>query len=163
MANYSCALSAFIATLEEARDYYQRKLGRAHAINCHGKRVTIVFEPAGTHLYSVDAKGAPIPPDLLVSRWLSPTRTDKRKFDLPRAQLMDEVLKAVEHYTVSVPGTGAYAGANRMLHGLPLPGGRHMRVVLRPGPGTAFTCVSAYTVDAGTHAAMRRAKRARFP
>jgi hypothetical protein len=50
-----------------------------------------------------------------------------------------------------------------MLHGPRLVSGQYMRVVLRPGPGTAWTCVSAYPVDAEQWMAARRAKSARFP
>src|ERR1035438_4459381 len=44
-----------------------------------------------------------------------------------------------------------------------LPDGRYMLVVLRPGPGDAWTCVSAYPVLAYSWKNATRAKAARFP
>ena len=76
---------------------------------------------------------------------------------------MDEVLRAIATFTVSVPGTGRQGSENPTLHGQRLASGEYMRVVLRPGPGTAWTCVSAYPVAARVWLEMCRAKRAKFP
>jgi hypothetical protein len=66
-------------------------------------------------------------------------------------------------FTASVPGTGQGGHEKRMLHGPALPDGRYMRVVLRPGPGDAFTCISAYPVSRDAWLEIRRSKRAKFP
>ena len=80
---------------------------------------------------------------------------------------MDMILPAIAEYTVSVPAAGGRAGAEKtLLYGRRLTlagGGRYMRVVLRPGPGDALTCVSAYPVDEVEWLNARRLKRARFP
>jgi len=87
-----------------------------------------------------------------------------RVFNVERASMMDLVLPAVSRFTVSIPGTATTRGREkRMLHGVRLPDGRYMRVVLRPGPGEAFTCVSAYPVSEAVWLDARRAKSARFP
>ncbi len=60
--------------------------------------------------------------------------------------------------------TGGPAGAEKsLLYGRALPGVGYMRVVLRPGPRDALTCVSAYPVDEVEWMKARRLKRARFP
>lgn len=162
MANYTVTKSRYISSLEEARDYYQRKLARAHRVDCHGRGVTVVFEQAATHLFSVEAVGK-VSPELRVRRWLSPTKFEDRKFDLERARSMDDVLIAITHFTVSVPGTANSGHEKRLLHGPRLQTGNHLRVVLRPGPGDAFTCVSAYEISHDKWMEMRRSKAAKFP
>ena len=154
--------AALIATAAEAREYYETKLARAHSITCHGNPVTVVFEKDATHFYSEDPKGS-IGPEDIVTRTFPGGRCELRQFSLKRARLMDEVLRAVSGFTVSVPGTGRQGHENRMLHGSRLPSGEYMRVVLRKGPGTAWTCVSAYAVSHDLWLQMRRAKRAKFP
>jgi hypothetical protein len=149
-----------IETLDEARAYYQATLVRAHPINCHGRPVTIVFEAAATHLYSESvADWRSIPAAERVDRKLGPGRIETRQFSLRRAWLMDQVLPAITLYTVSTPGTRA----NRMLHGQRLASGEYMRVILNPGPGSAFTCVSAYPVAERVWREACLSKRARFP
>lgn len=161
MATYSVTRSRYIATVEEARDYYVRKMAKAHRIECHGRAVTVAFEASATHLFTIEAK--PGITGEIVRRRLGGGRVEERIFDLARAQAMDAVLPAVARYTVSVPGTGPNARASRLLHGPRMLSGSYMRVVLRPGPGTAFTCISAYAVPHATWMEMRRAKSARFP
>jgi hypothetical protein len=149
-----------ISTLGEARAFYASKLAGSHKIACHGKDVTIVFERQATHLFSVELDDdAAIP----VAERVNDGRGGTRRFSLERARNMDRVLPAVSQFTVSVPGTGPGARQNKMLHGTRLPDGSYMRVVLRPGPGAAFTCVSAYTISQHKWMEMRRAKSAKFP
>src|SRR5205085_884691 len=102
-------------------------------------------------------------PVVPVERRIGGGRVERREFSLERAQLMDRILPAIHDYTVSIPGTGHRGAENRMLHGPRLPNGRYMRVVLRPGPGDAFTVVSAYPVEHGTWMAACRSRRAKFP
>jgi len=119
-----------------------------------------VFEAAATHLFSVEHGGGdPIPDAELVVRHLGGGRKDERRFSLERAKLMEHVLPALSKFVVS---TSAQHG-NRLVYGPMLPDGRHMRVVLRQGPGEAWTCVSAYPVPAYEVANARRSKAARFP
>lgn len=163
-----------ITNREEARDYYAATLAGVRTITCYGKRVSIVFEADATHLFSDGppkdlsqeeqrAWVAAIPPELRVERRLPKGRTEVRRFSLERAHLMGHVLPAISRFTVSVPGTGRDGHEKRMLHGPALPDGRYMRVLLRPGPGDAFTCVSAYTVNVNVWRTMVAAKRAKFP
>lgn len=162
--SYVVLRSELIETLDEARAYYRERLVGAHTIGCHGRRVTIVFEPDATHLYSDDPGNVPVDLALQVARAIGRGRKEIRRFNLARAHLMDRVLPAITSYTVSVPGTSTARGREkRMLHGPPLPDGQYMRVVLRPGPGEAFTCVSAYPVTVDVWRAAFRAKRAKFP
>jgi hypothetical protein len=156
--------SADLETREHARQFYDRYLRGAHHLLCHGRPVTIVFEPGATHAYSEEPDGPePIPPEERVVRRLPGGRTEERRFCLERARLLDQVLPAVCNYTVSVPGTGPAGRGNRMLHGPVLPSGGYLRVVLRPGPGDAWTCVTAYPVELRVYLDMRRAKSAKFP
>jgi hypothetical protein len=155
--------SHLIETAAEARTYYEARLARAHAITCHAKAVTIVFERGATHLYSEEAKHAGAALQPMVTRELPSGRCDSRVFSIRRAQLMDEVLRAISLFTVSVPGTGRQASQNRMLHGPRLASGEYMRVVLRPGPDKAWTCVSSYPISESLWREMCRAKRAKFP
>jgi hypothetical protein len=157
--------SAHISTLDEARQFYRERLAGSHNINCHGTPAIVVFERDATHLFSVDPKGASIPTGHAVVRHIPPRRTEIRLFDLERARLMDRVLPAVSQFTVSVPEAGGRAGfQKRVLYGPPLVGSTdRMRVVLRPGPGDAWTCVSAYAVTNREWLAARHLKRAKFP
>ncbi|MEI8255416.1 MAG: hypothetical protein WCJ30_07045 [Deltaproteobacteria bacterium] len=152
--------SQLITTVNEARAYYAERLAGAHKIQSAGRDVTIVFERGATHLYSVEVTALPV---VAVTRRLGVGRIEAREFSLERARLMDEVLRAVSLYTVSVPGTGGRGRENRMVHGRRLASGQYLRVVLRPGPGDAWTCVSAYPVTEATWMQARRAKSARFP
>ncbi|MBI4699843.1 MAG: hypothetical protein HY744_01530 [Deltaproteobacteria bacterium] len=149
-----------IATLGDAQAYYRAKLVGAHKITCHGRAVTIIFEAHATHLFSVEADDAAALPE---QDRVPNGRGGVRRFSVDRARLMDRVLPAVSSYTVSVPGTGPRGREKRMLHGARLSSGMYLRVVLRPGPGDAFTCASAYPVTEAVWRAMMAAKRARFP
>ena len=44
MASYVVIRSEYIATAEEARDYYRAKLAGLHTVTSDGRPVTIVFE-----------------------------------------------------------------------------------------------------------------------
>ena len=154
------ARSELITSVVEAREYYATVLAGAHKIQCHGQPVTVVFEREATHLFSTESAGVLVNP---VRRQIGGGRVELREFSLARAQQMDLVLRAVSLYTVSVPGSGGRGRENRMLHGPRLPSTEYMRVVLRPGPGDAWTCVSAYCVAAEKWMEMCRAKRAKFP
>jgi len=156
--------SALITTLAEAVAYYHANLALAHDITCRGRPVRIVFERDATHLYSVSVDDwTSIPAHLRVIRTIGRGKQETREFSLERAQLMDRVLPAISNFTFSIPGTGHKGQQNRMLHGPALPSGHHMRVVLRPGPGEAWTCVSAYRVTSDVWLACRRSKQAKFP
>lgn len=164
MTDYVKIRAEFIETLEEARTYYRARLVGTHKINCYGKPVTVVFERDAIHLFSVETPGDDPPPvEMIARRRVAPERFEERTFSLKRARLMDEVLRAVSLFTVSIPGTGAKGREKRMLHGPRLTSGEYLRVVLRPGPGEAFTCVSAYPINADGWRAARAAKRAKFP
>jgi hypothetical protein len=162
MGAYVVICSRFIATPEEARDYYRAKLVGARTITSGGLPVTIVFEHDATHLYSKEIKD---PASTLprITRQIGPGKVDVREFCVARAGLMDNILPAVEHYTVSVPAGGRAGMEKSLLYGPAIQGVGYMRVVVRPGPGTAFTCVSAYTVDGAEWMSARRMKRAKFP
>jgi hypothetical protein len=163
MAGYVVIRSEFIATAEEARDYYRARLAGAHNVVSAGRPVTVVFEHDATHLYSSEIKD-PASQLERVTRRIGPGKVDVREFNLARAQLMDKVLPAITGYTVCVPAAGGPAGAEKsLLYGRALPGVGYMRVVLRPGPRDALTCVSAYPVDEVEWMKARRLKRARFP
>jgi hypothetical protein len=163
MANYVVIRSEFIATAEEARDYYRAKLAGPQMLTSDGRAVTVVFEHDATHLYSSEIKdpGSVLP---RVTRRIAPGKEDVREFNLSRAQIMDKVLPAIAEYTVSVPAAGGRAGAEKtLIYGRLIPGVGYMRVVVRPGPGTALTCVSAYPVNETEWMNARRLKRAKFP
>lgn len=173
MALYVVCRSALIETLDEARDYYAERIAGARSLTVSRSsgpiRVTIVFERDATHLYSESiSPGESIPPDDLVTRSIpagrGKTRVEQRRFSLVRAVLLDEVLRAISRFTVAVPEAGGRVGHQKsVVYGPALPSGERMRVVLRPGPGDARTCVSAYPVTAREFAAACRLKRARFP
>lgn len=153
--------SELITSLAEAREYYARKLVGAHKVECHGRPVTIVFERGATHLFSDESGVASAE---RVERALGGGKMEVRAFSVARARLMDSVLPAICGYTVSLPGTAPTRGREkRMLHGPRLPDGRYLRVVLRPGPGDGFTCVSAYPIQQRVWLDARRAKTAKFP
>ena len=146
--------------LLEARAYYAAKLVRAHEITRHDRRVTVVFEAGATHLFSVETvTGEVVCAEDRVDRSIGGGRVDVRRFSLERARLMDHVLPALSDFTVS----SSAQGGNRLVYGPRLPDGRYMRVVLRPGPGSALTCVSAYPVAEHAWMNARRSKGARFP
>lgn len=159
------ATSALITTLEEAREYYAEHIAGARTLTVGKERTTIVFERDATHLYSEG--GRPEDPALLVARRIPKGKSveiEERTFSLARARLLDDVLRAISLFTVSVPDGGGRPGFQKtIVYGPPLPTSEYLRVVLRPGPGDSRTCVSAYPVDAAAHAAARRLKRARFP
>lgn len=136
-----------------------------HNIHSSGLPVTIVFERDATHLYSREVKqeDEPVPPYLLVVRAISPQKTERRIFDLERARLMDHILPAITQCTTVVQGQGARGREKILIHGPRLGTGDYMRVVLRPGPGKAWTCVSAYTVNVQAWLQARQAKRLQWP
>lgn len=154
--------SAFIATRDEARDYYEAKLARAHALVVRGVSVAVVFERGATHLYSVEVDDpTSIPASDRCVRNLGRGSQEVRRFSLERAVLIDEVLRAVTLYTVAQNAGGAKGREKFLLYGPALENGDHMRIVLRPGPGEAFTCVSAYPVDRATWVAAKGARTGR--
>ena len=161
--------SELIETLEQARELYSKDLVGARTITCYGKRVTIVFERDATHLYSVKCDGAEtLDVDERVERVIpigqGRTRTEVRRFDLRRACLMSYILPAISSFTVSVPESGGHAGhQKRVLYGPALPHGERMRIVLRPGSGDTWVCVSAYPVSQEEWLRACKLKRAKFP
>lgn len=163
MSSYIVIRSAFIKTPQEALDYYAARLAGARALSCHGRAVEVHFEADGTHMYSEGADAAAIVASERITRRVPGGRIELRRFALARALLLDDVIRAIEDFTVSIPGTGPSGVEKRMLHGPRLPSGEYLRVVLRPGPRAAFTCVSAYPVAERVWLEARRAKRAKFP
>lgn len=162
MSNYVVIRSKFIASRQEAVDYYAARIAGTRTITCHGREVVVIFPADGTHLFSEDASHSDIPAHERVVRRVAGGRTEVRRFSLERAVLLDEVASAIANFTVSVPGTGADGREKRMLHGPALADGRYLRVVLRPGPNS-WTIVSAYPIDLELWRQMVRAKRAKFP
>jgi hypothetical protein len=163
-------VSDTITTAAEARAWYAQHLAGSHSISCHGRDVTIVFERDATHVYSVACSDpASLRPDERVERIIpcgkGRTRVEVRKFAVERARLMRFIVPAVAKFTVSTPEAGGRSGnEKRVLYGPSLPFDfDRLRVVLRPGPGVAWTCVSAYPVTADEWLAARRLKRAKFP
>jgi hypothetical protein len=155
--------SQYIATREEARQYYLQRLAGQHPLECYGKKVVVAFESAATHLYSVELDDSVCDESSVVRRRLAPGKIEERRFDVGRAILMDEVLPAISRFTVAVPGTGLRGMENRMLHGQRLVTGQYLRVVLRPGPRNVWTCVTAYPVTERVWRSTLAAKRAKFP
>ncbi|HKY37208.1 MAG TPA: hypothetical protein VJN18_14795 [Polyangiaceae bacterium] len=166
--------SELITCLAEAREYYAAKLAGARTVTVQRsgsvQRVTIVFEADGTHVYSEAVKpGGPVLAAADAIERRIPIgggrfRVEQRRFSLGRARLLDEVLRAISLFTVAVPEAGGRPGYQKaIVYGPALPSGERMRVVLRPGPGDARTCVSAYPVSQSEWVAACRLKRARFP
>jgi hypothetical protein len=162
--------SELINTLAEARDFYAANLAGTRTITCTGKRVTIVFERDATHVFSKASPEGSTPDmgnqvERLIRSGHGQNRHEVRAFNLERARLMSYILPAISCFAVSVPESGGRPGhQKRVLYGPVLPGSRnHLRVVLRLGPGDAFTCVSAYPVDETEFVKACRLKRAKFP
>jgi hypothetical protein len=162
--------SELVSTLPEAVAFYAQNLAGARTITCSDKRVTIVFERDATHLFSEScADSTALDASEVVERTIPAgqgrTRREVRRFSVTRARLMSYVLPAISCFAVSVPESGGRQDhQKRVLYGPPLPGSRsRLRVVLRPGPGDAFTVVSAYPVDEVEFVKACRLKRAKFP
>lgn len=166
--------SELITCLAEAREYYAHALAGARTVTVQRsgtiQRVTIIFEADGTHVFSDGLKDgeAPPAPGELVERRIPAGggrfRIEQRRFSLQRAHLLDEVLRALSLFSVSVPEAGGRPGHQKtVVYGPALSTGERMRVVLRPGPGEARTCVSAYPVTQREWLAASKLKRARFP
>jgi hypothetical protein len=132
-------------------------------VTCCGQRIEIVFPFDAVHVYSEAAPEPLVPGTIVVSQQVRPGRFEIRQFSLKRARLIDHVLPAISLFTVSIEGQGAKGRENKVLHGPQLPAGGHMRVVLRPGPGKAWTCVSAFPIDENAWLEAMRSKRAKFP
>lgn len=160
------AASEGISSQEEARQFYLEHLAGSRSITCHGTNVTVVFEEDATHVFSrepTDDEWAMLGGLDLVRRPLPKGRFDDRIFDLDRARHMGHILPAISHYTVSLPDKGRNPDYKRQLHGPKLPDGRYMRVVLRRGPGAAWTCVTAFPIPARVWLAATNSKAAKFP
>lgn len=165
--------SALIDTPEEARNYYAERLGGSRTVSFQRKGktfvLTVVFEHDGTHLFSEAIKPGSIVDSVLRVPRLVPAgrgafREEVRQFSLDRARLLDHVIRAISLFTVAVPEAGGRTGHQKtVIYGPALPDGRRMRVILRPGPGEARTCVSAYPVSAEEWIKAGRLQRARFP
>jgi hypothetical protein len=153
-----------LTCLPDARTYYRTRLVGAHTIDCRSKRVDIVFEPDGTHLYSVAVDDiSTIPNTELVTRDCGGGRRECRRFDLDRARLMDRVLPAISGFTRCALDKGARSRQPVLLHGPKLQCGRFMRVILRHGPGKSWVCVTAFPVDEAAHRSASWLKPAQFP
>lgn len=154
------ASSALITTPEEARAYYESHLAGLHKVHCRERDVKIVFQAGGTHLYSKNGDIAQAPPAMIVRRPVH-RGFDDRVFCLERAHLMDDVLPTISTYLFSLPGKGRQP--NRQLYSAKLPSGVFLCVILDGGPGDAWTCLTAYPVNAKQWTDAQRSKRAKFP
>lgn len=162
MADYVVIRSELIADSREARRYYEERLAGMHVVFCKVKNVTLFFERAANHVYTVAVESAP-PGATIIKREIGKGRFDERGFNLDRARLMDHIIPAVRYYTFSIPGTSSDNRANRLLHGPQLPDGRYLRVALSPGPRDTWYCKSAYPIEAAEWRRLRSAKTAKFP
>jgi hypothetical protein len=163
---YTVIRSELILTLDEARAYYAARLVGSHAVATRRGTTTIIFEAATTHFFSVETDDfGSVPPHERVSRRLSATRAERRRFSVERARLMDRIIPAIAGFVFSIAGTSSHGLEKRLLHGPALPHGQYMRVVLSPWQGNPdkWTCVSAYAIDAKVWAAARRAAAIKFP
>jgi hypothetical protein len=164
MGSAVVATSGDISTLAEAREYYRAKLARSHSIQCRDVTVEIVFDHDGTHLFSVEVDDIEAIPDSeLVTRNIGGGKRECRQFSVERARMMDKVLPVISQFTCCYAGFGPPSRRNLVLHGYRLDCGRYMRVVLRPGPGRAWTCLSAFAVTEVAYIEARRAQPAKFP
>lgn len=157
------ASSSLITTKEEALEYFAARIAGARKVICYGTAVGLVFEREGTHFFSEDPGADPLNAAERIQRRVAGGRLELRRFNLDRARLMDHIVPAVERFTVSLPGTGRAGLEKRMLHGPALADGRYLRVVLRPGPGEAWTAVTAYPISLAQWREAVRSKRAKFP
>jgi len=156
--------SADIQTRAEAVAYYLAKLAGSHTITCRGNRIDIVFEREGTHLFSqgVDDINAILESEL-VTRNIGGGKRDCRRFCLDRARLMDFVLPAISNFIRCTGSKGAQSRQPREVHGPKMACGRHMKVVLRGGPGKSWVCLSAYPIDEEAYRKTSWQKPAKFP
>jgi hypothetical protein len=76
---------------------------------------------------------------------------------------MDSVLPAITNYQRCALGKGPPSRANRNLYGPCMPCGRHMQVVLRPGPERAWVVVTAFPVNVDDYRKSSWHKVAPFP
>lgn len=155
------ASSNLIRCLAEARDYYRANLAGVRRVTCYGSRIEVVFPVDVIHVYS--ESGQAIEGVEIVTQQIGIGKFEVRNFSLKRARLMDAVLPAISLFTVSILGQGAAGRRNKVLHGPRLPSNEYMRVVLRPGPKRAWTCVSAFPVNHTTYKQAWNSKRAKFP
>lgn len=162
MGDYIVWRSELINSAEEARRYYQERLAGLHRVTCRGRLLTLFFERAAVHIFSVDFSEIPAPLITVVTRKISETIVEERAFSADRARLMDQIIPAVCNFTFSLPGS-LDASRNRLLHGPRLPDGRYLRVVLRPGSRGMWTCVTAYPIDSRKWMELRGARTAKFP
>jgi hypothetical protein len=156
--------SELISTREEALAYYASRVAGRRVLTCYGKPIAIVFEAEGTHFFSEEAKdGQAIEGADRIQRRVPGGRVEVRRFSIDRARLLDQIIPAIERFTVSIPGTGPGGREKRMLQGPAMKDGRYVRVVLRPGPGDAYTAVTAYPITIEKWRECVRARRAKFP
>lgn len=154
------ATSNLITTLDEAREYYRASLAGVRKVTCCGRRVSIVFPVDVVHPYSEASLTSPPPAgSVIVSQQVGEGLFEVRVFSLKRARLLDSILPAISLFTVSIIGQRG----NKVLHGPRLVTGEYMRVVLRRGPKDAWTCVSAFPINARTYMQAWNSKRAKFP
>ncbi|HEY2431571.1 MAG TPA: hypothetical protein VGI12_02785 [Vicinamibacterales bacterium] len=164
MQTVAVSAAEAITDLAQARHYYASKLVRAHQITCHGAPVVIVFEAENTHLFSEEVEDTDaIPADQLVTKKQSGGREEIRQFSLDRARLMDCVLPAITSFTHCHAGAGPPTHSTRLMYGKAMPCGRHMCVVLRPGPKTAWTVVTSFPMQKAKYSERCRMKPTRFP
>jgi hypothetical protein len=163
---YTVARSAFIATPGEARGYYQARFAgmSPHGLMCRGRPLSVVFEPAATHLFSKEAGPGGIRDGFEVRTVLGGGKIEVREYCPIRAAAMDAVFSAICKPALSHRAHASMKGSeNWLLYGFPeRPSRLRMLVVLRPGSKGAWVCISAYQVDEKRFEAVRRFNE-RFP
>lgn len=151
-----------ICTPEDAKAYYRLKLVGTHKIACHGKSVKVGFLYDIIHFYSVAAPSPLSSGAHVLSQPKTGGHFEVRVFSLARARLMDEILRAISLFTVSLPGKTRDA-QRRVLHGPRLLNGQYMRVILQKGRKGVWTCLSAFPVNERDWREAQRAETAKFP
>jgi hypothetical protein len=156
--------SASITTLEEARTYYRAKLVGAHKLSCHGRQVSVVFDYDVTHTYSESPRdGILLEGAKQVTQPIKGGKFEVRLFSLARARWMDHIIPALTHHTLCSLDVGRPGQQRNKLHGPCLPTGDYLRVILRPGPKTAWTCMTAFPVTQHEWETAAKDRQALFP
>lgn len=152
-----------ISTLDEAQDYYRTYLVRPHHLNCYGRKAVVVFEASMTHCYSEESRGGILLNGIPEVRQVLGGKTEVRLFCLYRARLMDQVIPAICHHSMSTISKGQKGRERRVLHGPVLSSGDYVRVVLRPGSRGSWICLTSFPVTAAEWRTARNEKHRPFP
>ncbi len=159
--------STLIGNLADAEAYYKAHLLGTRAVTVKQQSTTIEFEKQATHLFSEEVTKEEfdlLPASEKVFRRLKGGRSEYRRFNLERARLMSNILKIIEGYVFSIPGTASHGTEKRLLHS-GLVDGIALRVVLRPKDmkTNTWTCISSYPVSKEVWLRSKAAKRVKFP